>query len=149
VADIYTTAIAQGPSLPMANRTMLTGIYSTNQTLYVARILGALEAVSSVTPPPFNHFPDLWASLFQRLEFRCRPLHPTVHESSPQCTILSEAYSTSHTQGYDVILLSRPNSGVPPPDHTGFSPFILPPRSPTRDIHTILSQPDSKSLPDF
>jgi dienelactone hydrolase len=43
VADIYTTAVQQGPSMPQANRSMNTMRYSTNQTLYVARINGALD----------------------------------------------------------------------------------------------------------
>lgn len=45
VADIYTTAVQQGPSLPMANRSALTSMYSGNQTLLVARQLGALDTV--------------------------------------------------------------------------------------------------------
>ena len=45
VADIYTTAVQQGPSMPQANRSMNTMRYSTNQTLYVARINGALDTV--------------------------------------------------------------------------------------------------------
>ena len=46
VADIYTTSVQQGPDLPMANRSQLTTLYSSNQTLYVARINGALDTVS-------------------------------------------------------------------------------------------------------
>ena len=46
VADIYTTAVQQGPDLPMANRSQLTTLYSSNQTLYVTRINGALDTVS-------------------------------------------------------------------------------------------------------
>lgn len=42
VADVYTTAVAQGPSLPQSNRSMLSGMYSSNQTLLVARLAGAM-----------------------------------------------------------------------------------------------------------
>lgn len=45
VADIYTTAVPQGPSLPQANRSQLTRTYGGNQTLIVARLQGALDAV--------------------------------------------------------------------------------------------------------
>ena len=45
VADIYTTAVQQGPSLPQANRSALTQQYTSNQTLFVARQLGALDTV--------------------------------------------------------------------------------------------------------
>jgi len=47
VADIYTTAVPQGPSLPQANRSQLSGTYSRNQTLYVARIVGAIAAAKT------------------------------------------------------------------------------------------------------
>ena len=51
VADVYTTAVQQGPSLPQSNRSMLSGMYSSNQTLLVARLAGAMAVVCILSLP--------------------------------------------------------------------------------------------------
>ena len=45
VADIYNSSVAQGPSLPDANRSATMAIYNSNLTLLHSRLLGALAAV--------------------------------------------------------------------------------------------------------
>lgn len=45
VADIFSTAVQQGPSLPTAQRSQLTRSFSSDPALYVARIHAALDAV--------------------------------------------------------------------------------------------------------
>ena len=45
VADIYNNSVAQGPSLPEANRSATMAIYNGNLTLLHSRLLGALAAV--------------------------------------------------------------------------------------------------------
>ena len=45
VADIYNSSVAQGPSLPEADRSVTMAIYNKNLTLLHSRLLGALAAV--------------------------------------------------------------------------------------------------------
>ena len=51
VADIYNSSVAQGPSLPEANRSATMAIYNRNLTLLHSRLLGALAAVRSCAVP--------------------------------------------------------------------------------------------------
>lgn len=48
VADIYNNSVAQGPSLPEANRSATMKIYNTDLPLLRSRLLGALAAVGRV-----------------------------------------------------------------------------------------------------
>ena len=43
VADIYSQQVAQGPSLPQAQRQALTKAFTANPALYVARMQAALD----------------------------------------------------------------------------------------------------------
>ncbi|KAK9800194.1 hypothetical protein WJX73_007257 [Symbiochloris irregularis] len=45
VTDIYSTAVVQGPSLPIQQRQALSQQYSSNPDLYVARIQAALDTI--------------------------------------------------------------------------------------------------------
>ena len=45
VADIYSTAVQQGPSLPAANRSALTTAFGNNPALYASRMHAALDEV--------------------------------------------------------------------------------------------------------
>ena len=46
VADIYGTAVKQGPSLPAANRSVLMSEFRTNSTKFRTRVLTSLAQVS-------------------------------------------------------------------------------------------------------
>jgi len=47
VADIYNNSVAQGPSLPEANRSAIMKIYNSDLPLLRSRLLGALSTVRS------------------------------------------------------------------------------------------------------
>ena len=50
VADIYSTAVKQGPSLPAANRSVLMSEFRTNSTKFRTRVLTSLAQVSCKRP---------------------------------------------------------------------------------------------------
>ena len=62
VADIFTTFVEQGPSLPMQQRQALTRPFNSDPASFVSRIHAALDAVSPMFATMLAHAPQAFDS---------------------------------------------------------------------------------------